>query len=268
LVSEKNGIFDERIRMEKLIPRHNDILKELDEKGHVLVQDLCEKLNVSSVTVRKDLNYLESLGLLFRNHGGASKHVRYAYERNVDEKENINVEAKQNIAKAALQLIQENDCIILASGTTMHYLARMLVNFGPLTVLTSSLRVAIELCNNPNINIIQLGGEVRKSSTSIVGSISEGILKQFSCNKLFLGVDGIDIDFGISTSNAAEAHLNQLMIECSEKVVILGDSSKLNKKGFGKIAPLDKVDYLITDSDICDENRVALEEKGVTVIVR
>jgi DeoR/GlpR family transcriptional regulator of sugar metabolism len=128
--------------------------------------------------------------------------------------------------------------------------------------------VAIELCNNPNINIIQLGGEVRKSSTSIVGSISEGILKQFSCNKLFLGVDGIDIDFGISTSNAAEAHLNQLMIECSEKVVILGDSSKLNKKGFGKIASLDKVDYLITDNGIGEEDKSALEERGVTVIIK
>ena len=83
--------------MEKLLPRQDEILKELDEKGHVLVQDLCEKLNVSSVTIRKDLNYLESLGLLFRNHGGASKQVRYAYEKNVGEKENINVRG-QNIA--------------------------------------------------------------------------------------------------------------------------------------------------------------------------
>ncbi|ASW74964.1 transcriptional regulator [Chryseobacterium piperi] len=254
--------------MEKLIPRHNEILHELDKKGYVLVQELCERLNVSSVTIRKDLNYLEGLGLLFRNHGGASKHVRYAYEKNVDEKENINVEAKQSIAKAALKLIQENDCIILASGTTMHYLARMLVNFGHLTVLTSSLRVALELCNNPNINIIQLGGEVRKSSTSIVGSISETILSQFSCNKLFLGVDGIDMEFGISTSNAAEAHLNQLMIECSDKVMILADSSKLNKKGFGKIASLEKIDYLITDESILDEDKQKLEEAGVNVITK
>jgi len=150
----------------------------------------------------------------------------------------------------------------------MHYLARMLMNFGPLTVLTSSLRVAIELCNNPNINVIQLGGEVRKSSTSIVGSISEGILKQFSCNKLFLGVDGIDLEFGISTSNAAEAHLNQVMIECADKTVVLADSSKLNKKGFGKIASLDEVDYLITDNGIGEEDRSTLEERGVTVIVK
>lgn len=263
---KKSGIFDQTNKMEKLIPRHDEILKELDEKGHVLVQDLCEKLNVSSVTIRKDLNFLESIGLLFRNHGGASKQLRYAYEKNVVEKESINVEAKQAIAKAALSLIQENDCIILASGTTMHYLARMLVNFGPLTVLTSSLRVAIELCNNPNINIIQLGGEVRKSSTSIVGSISEGILKQFSCNKLFLGVDGIDVEFGISTSNAAEAHLNQVMMECADQTIILADSSKLNKKGFGKIASLDQVDYLITDDGISTEEQADLEEVGVNVI--
>lgn len=263
---KKKGIFDQTNKMEKLIPRHDEILKELDEKGHVLVQDLCEKLNVSSVTIRKDLNFLESIGLLFRNHGGASKQLRYAYEKNVVEKESINVEAKQAIAKAALSLIQENDCIILASGTTMHYLARMLVNFGPLTVLTSSLRVAIELCNNPNINIIQLGGEVRKSSTSIVGSISEVILRQFSCNKLFLGVDGIDVDFGISTSNAAEAHLNQVMMECADQTIILADSSKLNKKGFGKIALLDQVDYLITDDGISAEEHTRLEEVGVNVI--
>jgi len=252
--------------MEKLLARHSDILKEVNEKDHVLVQELCEKFNVSSVTIRKDLNYLESLGLLFRNHGGASKQVRYAYEKNVDEKESINVEAKEYIAKKALSLIRENDCIIMASGTTMHYLARKLVNFGPLTVLTSSLRVAIELCNNPNINIIQLGGEVRKSSTSIVGSISETILKQFSCNTPFLGVDGIDMDFGISTSNAAEAHLNQLMMECSEKVVLLADSSKLNKKGFGKIAPIEDIDYLITDNVISSEDQTKLEEAGVFVL--
>ena len=109
---------------------------------------------------------------------------------------------------------------------------------------------------------------MRKSSTSIVGSISEGILKQFSCNKLFLGVDGIDPEFGISTSNAAEAHLNQIMMECADQTVILADSSKLNKKGFGKISGLDQVDYLITDNGICAEDRAGLEEVGVKVMAQ
>lgn len=103
-------------------------------------------------------------------------------------------------------------------------------SFQKLTVLTSSLRVALELCMMPNINIIQLGGEVRKSSTSIVGAISESVLKQFSCHKLFLGVDGIDAEFGISCSSASEAHLNQAMIECAEKVIVWQIRLKLIKR--------------------------------------
>ncbi|WP_407481538.1 DeoR/GlpR family DNA-binding transcription regulator [Elizabethkingia meningoseptica] len=250
-----------------MIARHDNILKELEKKEYVLVQDLCEKYNVSSVTIRKDLSYLESLGLLHRTHGGASKQSRFAYEKNVSEKENINVEVKKAIAKEASKIIDENDSIILASGTTIHYLARTLESFQKLTVLTSSLRVALELCTMPNINIIQLGGEVRKSSTSIVGAISESVLKQFSCHKLFLGVDGIDLDFGISCSSAAEAHLNQAMIECAEKVIVLADSSKINKKGFGKIADLDRVDTIITDRNIDAETRENLEDMGITVVI-
>ena len=250
-----------------MIARHNNILKELEKKEYVLVQDLCEKYNVSSVTIRKDLSYLESLGLLHRTHGGASKQSRFAYEKNVNEKENINVEIKQAIARKAANIIDENDSVILASGTTIHYLARTMGSFQKLTVLTSSLRVALELCMMPNINIIQLGGEVRKSSTSIVGSISESVLKQFSCHKLFLGVDGIDLEFGISCSSAAEAHLNQVMIECAEKVIVLADSSKINKKGFGKIADLDRVDTIITDKGIDLETKERLEDMGITVII-
>ena len=103
--------------------------------------------------------------------------------------------------------------------------------FPKLTVLTSSLRVALELCMMPNINIIQLGGEVReKVLHPIVGSISESVLKQFSCHKLFLGVDGIDLEFGISCSSAAEAHLNQAMIECAEKVIVWRIRLKLIKR--------------------------------------
>ncbi|NAW51399.1 DeoR family transcriptional regulator [Elizabethkingia argentiflava] len=250
-----------------MIARHNKILKDLEKKEYLLVQDLCEKYNVSSVTIRKDLSYLESLGLLYRTHGGASKKSRFAYEENVNEKENINVESKQVIAKAASKMIDENDSIIIASGTTMHYLARALERFHKLTVLTSSLRAALELCSMPNIVVIQLGGEVRKSSASIVGSISEEVLKQFSCRKLFLGVDGIDLDFGISCSSAAEAHLNQAMIACAEKVIVLADSSKVNKKGFGKIADIDRVDTIITDKHIDIEIKAKLEDLGVAVVM-
>ncbi|MDL1913723.1 MAG: DeoR/GlpR transcriptional regulator [Bergeyella sp.] len=252
--------------MERLLARHYSILKDLELEGYVSVQNLCNKYSVSPVTIRKDLNFLEDRGLLYRTHGGASKQVCYAYEKNVREKENINPKAKISIAEAAVSLVRENQSLILASGTTLHYFARKLINFAPLTVLTSSLHVALELCLNPEINIIQLGGEVHKSSASIVGTISESILRQFSCHTLFLGVDGIDLQFGMSTSNAAEAQLNRLMMECSDKVVVLADSSKLNRKGFGKIASLEEIDFLVTDPLISEKDEKNLEDFGIQVI--
>lgn len=155
----------------------------------------------------------------------------------------------------------------MASGTTVHYLAQALQSFDYLTVLTPSLRVAIDLCGNKNIHTIHLGGEVRKSSTSTIGIIAEETLKKFSVNKLFLGIDGIDINFGISTSNASEAHLNELMIKQANKVIVLADSSKMQKKGFGKICELSEIDVLITDSSVDENFIMQLEEAGVEVII-
>ncbi len=247
--------------------RHQEILSYLEQDGQVSVQKLSELLKVSLVTIRKDLSFLEEKGYLYRTHGGASKKPRYAFEKNVSDKELINVAQKKSIVKKALKYIKNNDFLILGSGTTIHYLARIIDRFDNLTVLTSSLGVSLELCKTANVHAIQLGGEVRKSSTSTIGAFAESILKDFSCNKLFLGVDGIDVEFGISTSNAAEAHLNRIMIEQAEQVFVLADSSKINKKGFGKICHIKHIDYLITDSNIDNEDLKRIEEAGVNVVV-
>ena len=115
--------------------------------------------------------------------------------------------------------------------------------------------MSLELSKEANVDTIQLGGDVRKSSNSVTGPISETILKEFSCNKLFLGADGLHLDFGLSTSNASEAHLNQVMISLAEKVIVLVDSTKMNVRGFGKICNLDKIDVLITDDGIDIETK-------------
>lgn len=253
--------------MEGINERQMQIITELNETGFVKVVHLCEKFEVSSVTIRKDLTYLEQKGLLYRTHGGASKQSLYAFERNVSEKENLQVEQKKNIAKEALQLINDRDYLIFASGTTVHYLSRMLSGFEKLTILTSSLYVSIELCKTDFIDVIQLGGNVRKSSKSIVGPLAESTLKNFSCNKLFLGVDGLDVEFGLTTTNAMEAYLNKLMIDAAEKVIVLADSSKIGKRSFGKIATLEQVDTVITDMGISKKQRSQLEELGVEVII-
>jgi DeoR family transcriptional regulator of aga operon len=247
--------------------RQEDILKELDKKGHVNVADLCEILNVSTVTIRKDLNFLENENLLHRTHGGASKQPIYAFERNISDKEGLQVEQKKQIAQEALKYINNFDYIILGSGSNIHYLSQIISGFQKLTVITPSLKVSMELSNEANVDTIQLGGDIRKSSNSVVGPISESILNQFSCNKLFLGADGLHLDFGLSTSNALEAHLNQAMISVSEKVIVLVDSTKMNIRGFGKICNLDMIDVLITDDGIDAETKMKLEEIGIEVIV-
>jgi DeoR family transcriptional regulator of aga operon len=247
--------------------RQEDILNELEQNGYVNVIDLCDTHNVSAVTIRKDLNFLENKKLLHRMHGGASKKALYAFERNIDDKEEMQVEQKKQIAEEALKYISNSDYIILGSGSNIHYLSQIIKGFHKLTVLTPSLKVSLELCKEGSVDTIQLGGDIRNSSTSAVGPIAEAILSQFSCNKLFLGTDGVHLEFGLSTSNALEAHLNQVMIEVAEKVIVLADSTKMNIRGFGKICNLNKIDVLITDEGIDVETKIKLEEIGINVIV-
>ncbi len=247
--------------------RHQHILKKLNEKGFVKVQELSEELKVSFVTIRKDLKALEERNLLFRAHGSASLVNPYINEKPVQDKEKIHVEEKQKIAGVAASLLNENDTIIIASGTTVTEFARHIGQFNALTVLTASLNVSIILTRNAQVETIQLGGVVRKSSASVIGSFAEKMLAEFTCNKLFMGVDGIDLTYGLTTTSAMEASLNKSMIEAAQKVIVLADSSKFGRKGFGRICKLDEVDIIITDKRVDDSFKKALEDQGIQVMV-
>lgn len=124
----------------------------------------------------------------------------------------------------AASLITPKDSILIASGTTMHALARSIVPADELTVITASMEVSNILASEKNIYIIQLGGILRHSSLSVVGKYAENILADFSCSKLFIGVDGIDLDFGITTTNMMEASLNRVMMQTAQKTIVLADS--------------------------------------------
>src|SRR5690242_5405620 len=131
--------------MQTIAERHQAILGKLHQKGFVNVQDLCQEMDVSAVTIRKDLKLLEDKGLLFRSHGGAALHNPYTIDRPVDEKEKIKAAEKMRIAAVAASYIQPDEAIIIASGTTVQALARNIQPHGPLTVITASLYVAQEL---------------------------------------------------------------------------------------------------------------------------
>lgn len=253
--------------MSNLIDRHQRIMNRLAKEGAVNVLDLCNDLNVSSVTIRKDLKFLEDRSLLYRTHGGATLTNPYASDRSVNEKEKIKSGEKSSIGAAAASLIEPNDCICIASGTTVLSLAKNIHPKSHLTVITAALNVALELIHHPGIEVIQLGGLLRKSSSSVTGTYAEKILDDFSCSKLFLGVDGIDTEFGLTTTNMMEAQLNRKMIQASQKTIVLADSSKFGKRGFGRICGLEDIEQVITDSGISDHMVKTLNGMGIEVTI-
>ncbi|MGJ7030983.1 DeoR/GlpR family DNA-binding transcription regulator [Niabella hirudinis] len=253
--------------MSSLIERHQHIMNSLKKKGMVQVLDLCQELDVSSVTIRKDLQFLEDKNQLFRTHGGATLSNPYIGDRPVMEKVSIQSTEKEKIGQYAAGLIEPNDCILIASGTTVFYFAKHIQPKGNVTVITAALNVAMEIAHHPGIEVIQLGGIMRKTSSSVTGIYAEKILEDFSCSKLFLGVDGIDTEFGLTTTNMMEAQLNRKMIAASRKTIVLADSSKFGKRGFGKICGLDDIEQIITDSNISPHIVDELRAGGIEVTV-
>jgi DeoR family transcriptional regulator, aga operon transcriptional repressor len=253
--------------MKSITDRHRFILEKLKKEGKVNILDLVEEMAVSGVTIRKDLKLLEDKSLLFRTRGGGSMNNPYAVDRPIYEKEFINSDQKKKIARAAIELIGQTDSIMIGSGTTVFEMARALQPATHLTVITPALKVGLELSSRPNVEVLQLGGLIRPNSSSVAGMHAIRVLEEIACGMLFVGVDGIDIDFGISISNLAEASLNQKMIETAQTVVVLADSSKFDRRGLGRICGFEQVQYIVTDNKVSNSTIKAIEEKNVKVIV-
>ena len=233
------------IIMLSIAERHKHILDKLNAQGFVKVLDIARELDVTPVTIRKDLKLLEEKKLLFRTHGSASPVNPHTADINIHIKERINSDAKRRIAHTAIRLLDPNDSIIVASGSTVYAFAE-------------------EITDDLNLTV---GGTLRKSSFSVIGDLAAQAFDNLTCSKLFMGVDGIDLDFGLTTSNIDEARLNQRMIAASLRTIVLADSSKFGKRGFGKICTLDQVDVIITDSGISPSVAKSIEEAGIELII-
>jgi len=247
--------------------RHKYILGQLEKKGFVRVIELAEQLNVSGATIRKDLSFLESKHLLHRTHGSASPTRSNVIDLPVQEKSNINSDRKKAIAKAANELIEEGDSILLTSGSTIEAFAKVLQPKGVLNVVTPSIRVGIYLSEKENANIMMLGGRLNVKSLSVRDAYTEEGLKYVRCNKAFFSCDGFDFDGGVTTAFVAEARVTDSMLSVASEVVLLADSTKLGKNGFGKICDMSRVDILITDNGIPQSVKALFEGEGVKVII-
>lgn len=248
--------------------RQERITRLLRERGHVSVADLSDLFDVSEVTIRKDLQALEQKSLLYRTHGGAHLRNPHVSDRPLSEKAAIRAEEKDRIGRAAAAHIRATDSIILASGTTTGAVARHLpASIRSLTVVTSAMNVAIEMAGLPGVETLMLGGIVRPTSNSVVGPQAEAILETLTCDKLFLGVDALDLSFGLSTTNPLEASLNRAMMRAAGRVIVLADSSKFGRRSFSRICSPAEVDCVITDGGVSSDTVEALREVGVTVEV-
>ena len=234
--------------------RRSAILQRLQEDSKVTVAELSKQFGVSEVTIRKDLRILKERKLLIRVHGGAIKEnaVREVEteERNFNTKRLVHPKEKDAIGKAAAAHIKDGDTIIVDSGTTALEVVKHLSRFNDLTIITNSVYAMVEASKYKRFKVIMLGGLLRESSMSTVGSLTESNLQLFYCDKLFLGVDSFSIDAGLSTPSIEEASTNQVMISRAKEVIAVFDSSKVNKRALAFIAMPDRIDTVITDKNI------------------
>ncbi|MDT0678573.1 DeoR/GlpR family DNA-binding transcription regulator [Autumnicola musiva] len=251
--------------MKKAAERRSKILQILDDIGQVNVNTLSSEMNVSEVTIRNDLDKLEKSKLLIRAHGGAFKTNNIPLTFN--EKKSINIEAKRLISKKALSLIEEDDSIILDSGTTTFEIANRLGGFEKLTVISNALDIISNLAQHEKVQVLVPGGFLKEFSMSMVGPMAERNFKQLYCRKVFLGIDGVKPNIGVFTHHIEEAYLNQIMINIAEEVIVVADSTKFLKSGLAFIEGFHKIDKFITDSNISKESMLMLEKNNVEVII-
>ena len=245
--------------------RRRAILEILNRDGRVLVLALAREFETSQVTIRKDLEHLHAHGLIHRTHGGALPAREGALEDpTLREKEKLHHKEKLRIAAIAAAMVQEGQVVILDSGTTTTEIARALRKFRSLTIVTNAVNIAAEL-SGTSVEVILTGGTLRKNSFSLVGPIAEETLHRLHADLLFLGVDGFDVHYGLSTPNLLEAKVNRVMVEIAKRKVAVCDASKFGRRSLSLIAPTSALDEVITDRGTPKADVRALKKAGIEV---
>lgn len=234
----------------------------------VSVSELSRELGVSPMTIRRDLYHLEKEGILSRTHGGAVPvNIGSAEEPSFAEKLDRFPAEKLAIARKAAELVEEGDTILLGAGTTVTALAKLLKDRQNLTVVTNTVNIAMELAQSEGINLILTGGNIRTKSYALVGALAERVLREIHVQKVFLGVNGISLEHGLTTPNMTEAYTNSLMIGAADQVIVLADHSKIGRVALSRFAPITAVHTFITDGGAPQEFIEELIKRQIRVII-
>lgn len=252
--------------MRSTVERRDDIIQILYDLGRVRVDELSEQFSVTTVTIRNDLDFLEKKGILHRTHGGAIIRKNVYEDPTLEEKQELNKEEKQRIGQKAVEMIEEGDSILLDSGTTTREIARRINDIDNLTIMTNAINIAIELASKKNLNLMLTGGSIRSESYSLVGPDAESVINNYYFDKFFLGVDGLDLEHGLTTPNPMEAQLNRLMVKRAHEIIAVTDSSKFGRYSFSFICGIESISTIITDTKISTEFEKSLQRKDIEVI--
>jgi DeoR/GlpR family transcriptional regulator of sugar metabolism len=247
------------------------IVELVNRRGKCTVAELTDALGVSPVTVRRDLERLEEKKLLLRTHGGAmvwqDSLWEGAHERSFSEKKEEFAEEKEKIAEAAAALVQEGEAVLLTPGTTNTLLAAKLARRKGLTIVTNASNLVSHLGGQTDNEFILIGGNLRPKSYALVGPLAEQALSNLRVDKLFLGVDGLDIEHGLTTPNLAEASVNRRMMAVAKMVIVVADHSKFRRVTFSHIAPLKEVHAIVTDRQPSAAETNKIREFGISLIL-
>ncbi|MFP1625535.1 DeoR/GlpR family DNA-binding transcription regulator [Streptomyces sp. 5K101] len=258
--------------------RWSALLELLAAEGRLDVEEAASALDVSSATIRRDLDELAEQQMLVRTRGGAIAHG-VSYELPLRYKSSRHAPEKQRIAAAAVDLIGDGEVVGLNGGTTTTEVARTLalragggqreatgVPSPAFTVVTNALNIAGELAVRPQIKIVTTGGVARPQTYELVGPLTMGVLNEVVLDAVVLGVDGVDPQLGIMAHHEDEASVSRLFAERAHRVIVVTDSSKLGRRAFARICGLDRIDVLVTDANISPETSARLADAGVKVI--
>ncbi len=240
------------------------IVELTKREGAVTVQEFCRRFEVSPATIRNDLRELEREGLLIRTHGGAMPRVRTGSEMPLENRTIVNVDAKKKIASLAIDCVEDGDTLILDVGTTVYELGRLLAARRGLRIITNDVKIALLADEFPELEIHFLGGRVRPGYHCTLGGEPVAALRNFAVDKVFVGTNGLDLSYGLSTPDTGQAEIKRAMIDAATKNYVLCDSGKFGTRSFARFAGIEEMDVLVTDR-ISRTDAERLEDAGTEV---
>lgn len=226
--------------------RHNEIMRIISLRKRVSVTELTARLGVSEVTIRKDLSFLEDVGYLVRTRGGATLAEDWEHHRVLGVRRAENIPAKEAIASAAVELVQEGDTVYIDSGSTCALFARRLAEMS-LRVVTNSIDAVLELGEAPEVALHSVGGSYRKEAGSFIGPAAVQTLSGYNIDVAFLGTTGFSRSGEFSAQNLIEAELKKAVIQRARRVVVLADHTKFGTEAFAVFARLEDIDLVVMD---------------------